>query len=59
MSSIPSYLNKYFQSNSFILVYPMQDFNHSDIDLSNPSMMESFEKLYEIGKNIMKLFKRK
>ncbi len=59
MSSIPSYLNKYFQSNSFILVYPMQDFNHSDIDLSNPSMMESFEKLDEIGKNIMKLFKRK
>ncbi len=61
MSYIPAYLNKYFQANSFILVYPMQTgfFDGGEIDLNNPSMVESIEKLDEIGKNIMKLFKRK
>lgn len=61
MSNIPTYLNKYFQSNSFILVYPMQlgVVDNEEIDLNNPSMIEPIEKLDEIGKNILKLFRRK
>lgn len=61
MTKIPTYLNKYFQANSFILVYPMQQgvVNNEEIDLNNPSLIEPIEKLDEIGKNIIKLFRRK
>jgi hypothetical protein len=61
MSKIPSYLNKYFQDNSFILVYPMQVgvTDTSQIDLTNPTILEPIEKLDEIGKTIAKIFKRK
>jgi Kef-type K+ transport system membrane component KefB len=61
MSNIPTYLNKYFQENSFILIYPMQQgvVDNEEIDLNNPSLIEPIEKLDEIGKNIMKLFRRK
>jgi len=61
MRNIPSYLNKYFQANSFILVYPMQIgvADNETIDLNNPSLLEPIEKLDEIGKNITKLFRRK
>lgn len=61
MTNIPTYLNKYFQANSFILVYPMQQgvVDNEEIDLNNPSLIEPIEKLDEIGKNIMKLFRRK
>lgn len=61
MTHIPMYLSKHFQSNSCILVYPMQlgvTYNN-DIDLKNPSLIEPIEKLDEIGKTILKLFKRK
>jgi nucleotide-binding universal stress UspA family protein len=61
MTNIPMYLNKYFQLNSFILVYPMQHgvVDNEEINLNNPSLIEPIEKLDEIGKNILKLFRRK
>ena len=61
MANIPGYLNKYFQSNSFILVYPKQIgiIDNEAIDLNNPSLTEPIEKLDEIGKIIAKLFQRK
>jgi nucleotide-binding universal stress UspA family protein len=60
MNKIPSYLNQYFQSVSFILVYPMQAgiIYPSTIDLKNPSILEPIEKLDEIGKTIANLFRR-
>lgn len=61
MSMIPEYLNKYFRSNSFILVYPLQlgVIDNQTIDFNNPSLKEPLEKLDEIGKTIAKLFRRK
>lgn len=61
MSKIPEYLNSYFQNNSFILVFPMQDgvADTKGIDLTNPSLMEPIERLDEIGKTIAGLFRRK
>lgn len=61
MEKIPTHLNKYFQSNNFILIYPMQlgVNDKSSIDLKNPSILEPIEKLDEIGKNIARLFKKK
>lgn len=61
MAKIPSYLNKYFQDNSFILIYPMQIgvTDTSEIDLKNPTILEPIEKLDEIGKTIVRLFRRK
>lgn len=60
MVKVPHYLNNYFQSNSFILLYPIQSGVGDDsIDLINPSMLDSFEKLDEIGKNIARLFRKK
>lgn len=62
MARIPKYLNKYFLSNSFILIYPMQAGvadTASSIDLMNPSILEPIEKLDEIGKTIANLFRRR
>ncbi len=60
MKNIPNYLNKYFQANSIILVYPMQTgVVEEDIDLNNPSMIEPMEKIDELGKTIARLFRRK
>ncbi len=61
MTNIPKYLNRYFNSNSFILVFPVQqDITGSHAyNLNNPSMLEPIEKLDEIGRTIGRLFKRK
>nr|MBP6437768.1 cation:proton antiporter [Paludibacteraceae bacterium] len=47
MQRIPSYLNKYFEGNSYILVYPMQVGvgETSMMDISNPTILEPIEKL--------------
>ena len=61
MTKIPGYLDRYFQSNSFILLYPKQiGVKENEVsELINPSLTEPIEKLDEIGKNIAKLFRRK
>lgn len=61
MPKIPSYLNKYFQTNNFILIYPIQTgiTENTNVDLKNPSILESLEKLDDIGKTIANLFRRK
>jgi Kef-type K+ transport system membrane component KefB len=61
MNKIPNYLNKYFQNNSYILIYPLQSRLAEDqkIDLKNPSILEPLEKLDEIGKTIANLFRKK
>lgn len=61
MTKIPIYLNKYFQSTNYILVYPAQiGVNmYSPSNLKNPSLVDSIEKLDDIGKTIANLFKRK
>jgi Kef-type K+ transport system membrane component KefB len=61
MNNIPALLNKYFRENSFILIYPMQmAINDEEMThLRNPSILESIEKLDEIGKTIARVFRRK
>jgi len=60
MERIPTYLNKYFQSNNFILVYPIQaGVSGSTLDLKNASILEPIERLDEIGKTLTGLFKRR
>lgn len=61
MKNIPNWLNKYFQSNSFILVYPMQIgvAENRSIDLNYPSFLEPIEKLDEVRKTIVSIFRRK
>lgn len=61
MVNIPKYLNRYFHSNSFILVYPLQmDIEGSDFNnFTNPSLLKPIEKLDEIGRTIGRLFKKK
>ena len=61
MQRIPSYLNKYFEENSYILIYPMQVGvgETSMMDISNPTILEPIEKLDEIGKTIAKIFRKK
>lgn len=61
MAKVPAFLNKYFNRNSLILIYPMQG-NISDsstFDRRNPSMMEPIETLDEIGRTISRLFRGK
>jgi hypothetical protein len=61
MEKIPMYLNKYFKSNNFILVYPIQSGTGASgyLDLKNASILDPLEKLDEIGKTIAGIFKRK
>jgi nucleotide-binding universal stress UspA family protein len=61
MLRIPSYLNKYFQTTNFILVFPMQTgvTDHLNMNLKDPSVLDSIEKLDDLGKTIGNLFKRK
>lgn len=65
MSKIPAYLNKYFQTHNFILVYPMQAGVDEDgnLDLKNPSVLEplrnNLERLDDIGKTIANVFRWK
>jgi len=60
MSKIPNYLNKYFREISFMLIYPIQvgvsDNNYTDF--KNISLLESIEKIDEIGKTISSFFKK-
>ncbi|GCD78746.1 sodium:proton antiporter [Thermaurantimonas aggregans] len=61
MNKIPHYLNKYFTQNNFLLVYPIQlgvD-GYDNLNLKNPSMPESIERLDDLGKAIAKIFKLK
>lgn len=61
MQNIPHYLDKYFHSNSFILIFPMQiGFSDTDaIDLNNPSLLGPIEKLEEMQKMMAGLFRKK
>jgi Kef-type K+ transport system membrane component KefB/nucleotide-binding universal stress UspA family protein len=61
MENIPEYLNKYFRQNSNILIYPIQTgWLHGTItDYHNSSLVESIEKLDEIGKTIARMFSKK
>lgn len=65
MSQIPTYMNKYFDKNNVVLIYPLQlgiDGN-SKIDLKNPGALDTFtenlERLDDVAKMIGKLFKKK
>ena len=61
MEKMPKYLKNYFQSNSFILVFPVQVNieGRDSINLNYPSMLEPIEKLDELGKTIAKIFLRR
>lgn len=61
MDKIPSYLNKYFQNHNFILIYPVQSISmkNEKIDLTNPSLLETIEKIDTIGKTIAGIFRKK
>ncbi|TRZ42159.1 cation:proton antiporter [Robertkochia solimangrovi] len=60
MNSIPTNLNTYHPDKSFILIYPIQaGIFSSSTDLTNPAIYESIEKLEEISKSILNLFRNK
>jgi hypothetical protein len=60
MFNIPKYLNKYFQEQDFILIYPSQSvsLNKEKIDLKNPSLIDAIEKIDIIGKTIAGIFRK-
>jgi len=61
MLKIPSYLNKYFQKNNYILIYPSQIGveENQDTNFKNPAFLDSIEKIDYISKTITNLFKIK
>lgn len=60
MLKIPVYFSKYFQKNSFILIYPTQSISmHEEkVDLTNSSLFETIEKVDIIGKTISNIFRK-
>lgn len=60
MAKIPHYLNKYFNQNNYIIIYPIQaGVSDENYDYKNPSFMEPIERLDDLSKTIGKIFKRK
>lgn len=64
MPIIPHYMNKYFDKNNVLIVYPIQmGMNTSKMDLKNPAALETFteniEFLDDVRKMIIKTFKKK
>ena len=65
MAKVPTYLNKYFKSNNFILIYPMQlpTTGRGSLDLRKLAMIdpikENLERFDELGKNVLGLFWKK
>jgi Kef-type K+ transport system membrane component KefB/nucleotide-binding universal stress UspA family protein len=60
MPKIPSYVNTNFKKNSFIIIYPKQKGINdlSSLNLKDTSTLEPMEKLDEIGKTLVKIFKK-
>jgi len=65
MNKLPKYLNKYFNKNNYILIYPMQlEVDESGIvsyggtSILNP-LINSVERIDEFGKIVTKLFRKK
>ncbi len=61
MTKIPAYVNKYFQKQNFLLIYPAQSspLQNEQIDLTNPSLLETIEKIDIIGKTLANVFRKK
>ncbi|MDO5509936.1 MAG: cation:proton antiporter [Weeksellaceae bacterium] len=58
MDKIPNYLNKYFKRVTFTIIYPMQtSFAESSRSLTQGDLINSIEKLDEIGKTLASLVK--
>ncbi len=60
MAKIPAYLNRYFQKNSFILVYPVQSVLSEDIGALGPPkpVRQTLLKLEGIGKMLGKAYRK-
>lgn len=61
MAHIPAYINKYFQKQNFLLIYPSQMSlsDKDNVDLTYPSLLETIEKIDVIGKTIAGIFRKK
>jgi Kef-type K+ transport system membrane component KefB len=65
MAKIPMFLTKYFESNSFTLVYPIQQIESAtgNYNLRNSSVLEPLREnlglIDEIGRNLLRVFKIK
>ena len=61
MAKMPTYLNRYFQKNSFILVYPVQKASDDDIseDLPVSPVKKTLLRFDGIGKLLEKMYKKK
>ncbi|MFA5326702.1 MAG: cation:proton antiporter [Prolixibacteraceae bacterium] len=60
MIKIPEYLNKYYNNQSYLLIYPAQNIKTGSekVDLTNPSLLETIEKIDTIGKTIANIFRK-
>lgn len=60
MNKIPVYLNKYFQKNNYIIIYPIQSGNQdvNCIDLKGASVIDTLEKIDDLGRALASVFKR-
>ena len=59
MDKIPNFLNKYFQNNSFMLIYPVQIGLEHEKGFKDVSMINTYQDLENLTTTIAKVFKRK
>lgn len=61
MQRIPMHLTKFFSSNNFVIIFPVQSvFIHEEkVDLTNSSLIETIEKVDIIGKTIANIFRKR
>jgi hypothetical protein len=61
MDKIPDYLDKYFKNNTFMLIYPIQDFISIDgeFEFNNSNVNYPLQSFDDFTKGISSLFKRR
>ncbi len=61
MEQVPAYVNRHFQQNNYLLIYPLQGGagDGSTIDFTDPTFVEPVEKLDKLSKSIGKALRRK
>ncbi|MFN3996183.1 cation:proton antiporter [Algoriphagus sp.] len=59
MKKLPKYLNNYFQTHNYLLVYPMQEGFDKDEDLNSGSLINPIDQINSFKNTVTRLFGRK
>jgi len=59
MAKIPEYLDKYFKTNNYMLVYPIQSGVHEGDEFVMSNLTTNYQSFEDFGRGISGLFKKR